>query len=116
MCCWDPQHFDNATSHGRQISLVFMLSFEIPTARQHHVCESFFVFLVGVPQIISQSCLKSSSLFLIFYFLLCPNCLLFIPLIILLLFLLSLHKKKQELAGWVIVVVPSAPFYFAPQL
>jgi hypothetical protein len=76
----------------------------------------FFFFWSGFLNFISQSLLKSSSLFSIFYFLLCPNCLLFIPLIILLLFLLSLDKKKQELAVWVIVIVPSAPFYFAPQL
>jgi membrane glycosyltransferase len=30
------------------------------------------------------------------------------------LFLLSLDKKKQELAGWVIFIVPSAPFYCPP--
>jgi hypothetical protein len=41
---YHPQHFNNATSHGRQIGLVFMLSFEIPTAHQHHVCESGFFF------------------------------------------------------------------------
>jgi hypothetical protein len=76
----------------------------------------FLFFWLGFLNFISQSFLKSSSLFSIFYFLLCPNCLLFVPLIILLLFLLSLDKKKQELAGWVIVIVPSAPFYFAPQL